>query len=322
MFEKIKTNVTRFYHSVVQLESYKKLKNNVTKLNYKPLIFICFKGGLAILLLLFLSIYLGFWGEMPSKKDLSNLQFSSATEVLSDNGKLIGKFYIDDRQPITYDQLPQHFIKALIATEDARFFDHQGIDYNSLMRVFFKTILLRDHSSGGGSTISQQLAKNLYPRKHLGKFGIIIHKIREGIIAKRLENIYSKEEVLMQYLNIVPFSDNTFGIESTAKKFFNKKAIDLSIVESATIVAMLKATYSYNPRLFPKKSKTRRNTVLNQMNKYGFLDNQQLIIEKEKPLELNYKNYSHDKGIAPYFRTQVLKKLEHWCENKNKTTKK
>lgn len=295
----------------------KKVKSIVKNPYFKKTILYGIGIVTSALLLLFLSVYLGFWGKIPSQKEIIGIKFSSATEVFSGDGKLIGKFYIDDRQPITYGKVPKHLISALIATEDARFFEHEGIDYSSLMRVLFKSILLRNNSSGGGSTISQQLAKNLYPRKRLGKFGIIIHKMREGIIAKRIEKIYSKEDVLIQYLNIIPFSDNTFGIESTAKKFFNKKAKDLSLVESATIVAMLKATHSYNPRLYPKKSRTRRNVVLSQMNKYGYLDDEQLVIEKEKPLTLRYKNYSHDKGIAPYFRAQVQKKLQGWC-NKNK----
>ncbi len=296
---------------------FKKVKNIITNSYLKKFLLYGISAITGILLLLFLSVYFGFWGEIPSKEEITEIKFSSATEVLSDDGKLIGKFYIDDRQPITYDKVPKHLINALIATEDVRFFEHEGIDYNSLIRVFFKSILLRNNSSGGGSTISQQLVKNIYPRKRLGKLGIIVHKMREGIIAKRIEKIYSKEDILLQYLNIVPFSDNTFGIESTAKKFFNKKTKDLSIIESATIVAMLKATHSYNPRLYPKKSRTRRNVVLSQMNKYGYLDDEQLAIEKEKPLTLSYKDYSPDKGIAPYFRAQVQKKLQEWC-NKNK----
>ncbi len=299
---------------------FKKVKHIITNPYFRKIIFYGATSIIGIVLLLFLSVYLGVWGKIPSKKEIIELKSVSATEVLSDDGRLIGKFYINDRQPIAYDQVPKHFINALIATEDARFFEHDGIDYNSLIRVFFKSILLRDHSSGGGSTISQQLAKNLYPRKRLGKLGIIIHKMREGIIAKRIEKIYNKEEILIQYLNTVPFSDNAFGIESTAKKFFNKKAIDLSLIESATIVAMLKATHSYNPRLFPKKSKLRRDVVLSQMNKYGYLNEKQLAVEKEKPLVLSYKDYSHDKGIAAYFRAQVQKKLEVWCK-KNKNEK-
>lgn len=297
---------------------FKKVKCIVTNPYFKKTILYSSVTIVGALLLLFLSVYAGFWGKIPTKKEITELKFGNATEVLSQEGILIGKFYINDRQPISYDQIPKHFIEALIATEDTRFFEHEGIDYNSLVRVLFKSILMRDNSSGGGSTISQQLAKNLYPRKRLGKLGIIIHKMREGIIAKRIEKIYTKEDVLIQYLNVVPFSDNAFGIESTAKKFFNKKAKDLSIVESASIVAMLKATHSYNPRLFPKRNKIRRDIVLSQMNKYGYLNNEQLSIEKEKPLQLNYKNYSHDKGIAAYFRAQVQKKIEAWCkENKN-----
>ncbi len=297
----------------------KKIKRIASKYHLKKIILYGSGTIFSLLLLLFLSVYLGAWGKIPSRKEIKETKHSNATEVFSGDGRLIGKIFIADRQPINYNQIPKHFIEALLATEDARFFEHDGIDYNSLLRVFFKSILLRDNSSGGGSTISQQLAKNLYPRKNIGKLGIVIHKIRECIIAKRIEKVYNKEEVLTQYLNTVPFSDNTFGIESTSKKFFNKKASNLSLIESATIVAMLKATHSYNPRLFPKKSKLRRNVVLSQMNKYGYIEENRLAIEKAKPLSLNYKNYKHDKGIAPYFRMQVQKKLEAWCKkNKDK----
>src|SRR5690606_3266902 len=132
----------------------------------------------------------------------------------------------------------------------------------SLFRVLIKSIILQDESSGGGSTISQQLAKNLYPRKNLGSLGIVIHKIRESIIAKRLEDVYSKKEILLHYLNTVPFSDNTFGIESAAKHFFNSPTSQLSASQGATLIGSLKATYYYNPKLFPERSMQRRNVVL------------------------------------------------------------
>src|SRR5690606_2682875 len=162
-----------------------------------------------IFILFYGSIYYGFWGDIPSKKSLESLKQSQATEVLDVKNKLIGKFYIYDRQSIQYKDFPQHLIDALIATEDIRFYDHNGIDNKSLMRVFFKSILLSDESSGGGSTITLQLAKNLFGRKKHGFLSIIINKITESIIATRIEKIYSKEEILTLYLNTVPFPDNT-----------------------------------------------------------------------------------------------------------------
>ncbi|MDX1602966.1 MAG: transglycosylase domain-containing protein, partial [Salinimicrobium sediminis] len=167
----------------------------------------------------YLSIYWGWWGEIPDTAELRDLKQNEATEVFSAEGKLIGKYYIFDRQPVLYEELPQHLIDALIATEDVRFYEHSGIDNRSLLRVFIKTILMGDESSGGGSTITLQLAKNLFGRNDYGKLSIVVNKLRESIIARRLEDIYTKEEIIGLYFNTVPFSDNTYGIESAARKF-------------------------------------------------------------------------------------------------------
>jgi len=255
-------------------------------------------------LLFYISIYFGLFGKIPTAKELSELKQSEATQVLSDEGKLIGKYYIFDRQPIVYNQLPQNLIDALIATEDIRFFEHGGIDSRSLLRVFFKTLLLQDKSSGGGSTITLQLAKNLYGRKnHI--LGIVVNKLQESIIAKRLEDVYSKNEILTLYFNTVPFSDNTFGIESAAMKFFDKHTRELNLEESAVLVGMLKASHYYNPRIFPERSRLRRDVVLVQMNKYGFLSDPDLLLAKQKGLALDYHYYGHNQGLAPYFREQI-----------------
>ncbi|WP_010179363.1 penicillin-binding protein 1A [Aquimarina agarilytica] len=291
-------------------------KRTLKKRLYKFL-FKLFVVGAVALLLLFGSIYLGFWGVIPSQKQLTEIQQSKATEVISSDHKLLGKFYTTDRQPITFKQIPKHVINALVATEDVRFFEHQGVDNLSLFRVLIKSILLQNKSAGGGSTLSQQLAKNMFPRKNFGKFGIVIHKIREIIISNRLEKVYSKEELLTHYLNTVPFSDNTFGIESAAKKFFNKSTHQLSIDEGAVLIGMLKTNYYYNPRLFPKKSKKRRNVVLNQMKKYEYLDETTCKKLQLLPLELDYQTFSHNTGLAPYFREQVKRELKQWVKKYN-----
>ncbi|MGB8705950.1 MAG: transglycosylase domain-containing protein [Gillisia sp.] len=262
-----------------------------------------------LFILFYFSIYFGLFGKIPSAKELSDLQQSEATQVLSSDGKLIGKYYIFDRQPITYKQLPPNLIHALIATEDARFYEHNGIDTKSLFRVIFKTLLLQDKSSGGGSTITLQLAKNLYGRKDYGPFGIVINKIQESIIARRLERVYSKKQILTLYFNTVPFSDNTFGIESASLKFFDKHTSELSLVEAATLIGTLKASHSYNPRIFPERSRLRRDVVLNQMHKYGYLSQKKMKEAQGKELKLNYQYYSHNQGLAPYFREQLRKDL-------------
>jgi len=263
----------------------------------------------AIFILFFAAIYFGLFGKIPSSKDLSELKQNEATQVLSADGKLIGKYYIFDRQPITYEQIPQNLIDALLATEDIRFFEHDGIDNRSLMRVFVKSILLQDKSSGGGSTLTLQLAKNLYGRKDYGYLGIVINKLQESIIATRLEDVYNKKEILTLYLNTVPFSDNTFGIESAAMKFFNKHTKDLSLEESAVLVGMLKASHYYNPRIFPERSKLRRDVVLVQMSKYDFISTEEMETAKKTPLELKYQYYGHNQGVAPYFREQLRRDL-------------
>lgn len=277
-----------------------------------------FKWGLRIIIslillgvLFFLSIYFGMWGKIPTHEDLRDIKQSTATEVYSSEERLMGKYYIFDRQPVEYEELPDHLIEALIATEDIRFYQHDGIDKRSLLRVFFKTILLQDESSGGGSTITLQLAKNLFGRNDYGFLSIVINKLKEGITAWRLEDIYSKEEILTLYFNTVPFSDNTYGIESAARKFFSTGTSGLSLTEAATLVGTLKASHYYNPRIYPERSKQRRNVVLHQMEKYGFLSLENMKIAVEKPIELDYRYFSHNEGIAPYFRTQLRKDVKN-----------
>lgn len=267
-------------------------------------------GIFSFLGLFYLSIYLGWWGKLPSSQELSDLKQNEATEVFSSEGKLIGKYYIFDRQPVLFEELPQHLIDALIATEDVRFFEHSGIDNRSLIRVFIKTIMMGDESSGGGSTITLQLAKNLFGRKDYGHLSIVVNKLRESIIARRLEEIYSKEEILGLYFNTVPFSDNTFGIESASMKFFNTSTRDLTLEEAAVLVGSLKASHYYNPRLFPQRSLERRNIVLSQMNKYGYLPSERYVKARLKPIDLDYQYFSNNGGIAPYFRSQLKKDVE------------
>ncbi len=274
--------------------------------------------GLALVFVLFLlSIYAGAWGKVASKKDLSEFNYQRASEVYTADSVLIGKYYLFDRQPITYNDLPQHLIDALVAIEDERFYGHHGIDYTSLLRVIFKTILLQDQSAGGGSTLTQQLAKNLYPRVPNGKVRLAVDKVKEMMVASRLEDLYSKEELITLYLNTVSFGDNTFGIESASLKFFNKKAKDLKVEEAATLVGMLKATYGYNPRVFPENSLNRRNLVLQAMANNSYLTKAQKDSLSELPTKLDYREFDHNDGIAPYFREEVRKQLLQWVKEQN-----
>ncbi len=267
-------------------------------------------GGILFTFLCFYaSIYFGFFGKLPNNKALSSLKQAEATQVLDKDGHLIGKYYVYDRQPITYRDLPQHLIDALVATEDVRFYEHDGVDNTSLLRVFFKTILLRDKSSGGGSTITLQLAKNLFGRKKHRIFSTVINKLKESFVAKRIENIYSKQEILTLYFNTVPFPDNTYGIESASQKFFNKPTHQLSLSESTTLIGTLKANHSYNPRLFPERSQLRRDVVLKQMAKYEYIISDQADQTMSQNIALDYQHFNHDLGLAPYFREAVKKEL-------------
>lgn len=264
-------------------------------------------GGILFCGLFYLSIYWGLWGRIPNEQELGDLKQNEATEIFASEGELIGKYYIFDRQPVIYNELPQHLIDALVATEDIRFYEHSGIDSRSLLRVFFKTLLMGDESSGGGSTITLQLAKNLFGRQDYGYLSIVVNKLRESIIARRLEAIYSKEEIIGLYFNTVPFSDNTYGIESAARKFFNTTTSALTLDQASTLVGTLKASHYYNPRLYPERSEERRNTVLLQMQKYGYLSEEKFENVKKKPLTLKYQYFSNNEGVAPYFRSQLKK---------------
>ncbi len=277
---------------------------------------------IGVLILFYLSVLLGLWGPVPTKKQLSEIQQSEASEVLASGGKLLGKYYRFDRQSVPYSDFPKHLIDALVATEDARFYNHNGIDGQSLLRVFFKTILLQDASSGGGSTITQQLAKNLYGREDVNKIGIVITKLRESIIARRMEKLYSKEEILELYFNTVPFSDNTYGIESASKKFFNKSTTDLTLSEAATLVGTLKASNYFNPRLHPLRSKERRDVVIMQMEKYKYLHPELAVDAKKDSLILDYQYFDHSRGLGTYFREQLRKDLSKILDTlKNKDGK-
>ncbi|WP_300027826.1 transglycosylase domain-containing protein [uncultured Maribacter sp.] len=293
-------------------------KSSKRKISIRKVIGLGVLGLFALFILFIASINIGLWGQIPSKKELSNFQYQRASEVFTADSVLIGKYYLYDRQPISYKDFPEHLIQALIAIEDERFYEHSGVDLRSLLRVGFKTVLLGDNSSGGGSTLTQQLAKNLYPRKERNKTNIVVNKIKEMIIAKRLEKIFTKEEIITNYLNTVSFGDNTFGIESAALKFFNTRTKDISATQAATLVGMLKATYGYNPRIFPEKSLGRRNLVLRAMYNNDFISEEQVSKFSQEKLDLDYKDFDYNAGIAPYFREEVRKEMLNWISKQNK----
>jgi penicillin-binding protein 1A len=274
--------------------------------------------GLFVLTLVIL-VWSGSLGELPSSEELAEVENPSATEVFSSDSVLLGRYFIQERSTIHYEDLPKHVEDALVSTEDARFYKHKGIDVISLVRVLVKSIVLQNESSGGGSTITQQLAKNLYPRQNYRFLTMPVNKIREMIIAWRLEKLYDKKTLLILYLNTIPFADNTYGIEAAAQRFFSVPTKKLSVEEGAVLVGMLKATHLYNPRLFPERAKQRRDVVLSQMAKYELLDEKKADQLQKKPLVLKYKMLTPHKGLAPYFRALIKRELLEWCKVNTKT---
>lgn len=256
-----------------------------------------------------LFVYWGVFGHLQSKKELLNYKNATATTVLSSEGELIGNVFSENRTNISYGQIPANLINALIATEDSRFFEHKGIDSRSLLRVIFKSILLNNPNSGGGSTISQQLAKNMFGRKNSGRLSLIITKTKEAILANRLEKIFNKEEILTLYLNTVSFGENIYGIGTAARRYFNKRTESLKYEESAVLIGILKANTFYNPRLHPENAIARRNVVLKQMEKYRYLNKSQADSLCKLPLIQNFKDIESD-GPADYFLFRVKGEAE------------
>lgn len=269
--------------------------------------------------LFFTLLSLGWLGFMPSFEQLENPESNQASEVLSEDGEVLGFIGIENRSNVTYDEISPNLINALIATEDARFFDHSGIDARSLGRVLFKTLIGRNRGSGGGSTITQQLAKNLFPREHKSKLGTVYSKFKEWVVAVKLEHNYSKQEIIAMYFNTVDFGSNAYGIKTAARTFFGKSPADLSVVEAATLVGLLKAPTTYSPILNPEKSFNRRNTVLFQMHHYNYLTDAEYDKLITQPIDVsNYTPQSHNEGLATYLREYIREYMKDWCKHHRK----
>jgi penicillin-binding protein 1A len=279
--------------------------------------FIVFAGVLFFAFLFFLVIS-GATGPLPSKSELARIENPIASEIYSADSVLLGRFFLQERSNVTFQNIPKAVVDALIATEDARFYEHHGVDYRSLGRVMIKTLLLQNESAGGGSTITQQLAKNLYSRKRYGMFSLPINKVREMVIASRIEKVYDKESILTLYLNTVPFGENIFGIEAATQRFYSRPVRSIDIGQAAVLIGMLKATYSYNPRIFPQQARMRRNTVLSQMEKYGMITQEQEESFAQSPIELQYKKITHHTGLAPYFREYLRAEMLDWVTDYNR----
>jgi penicillin-binding protein 1A len=269
----------------------------------------------SIFLLIFL-IYFGLFGKLPSIEELQNPSMMSSSEIYADDGSLMGKFYLKDRINVKYQDISQNIIRALISTEDERFYQHSGIDIKSLLRA---VIFLG--SEGGASTITQQTAKALLGQESRKSVMRMIEKLKEWIVAIRLERNFTKEEIITLYLNMVNYGDETYGIRNASKTYFQKEPGQLSVEESAVLVGLLKGSTRYNPRRNPKASMARRNTVLDQMVRNDFLTKEEAKRLKISPIELKYLKLDENSGMAPYLREVLRDDIRKWCkENINPNT--
>ncbi len=268
----------------------------------------------AIILLALLLV--GVFARIPSFEELEHPDNKLATQVLADNGEVLATFHIENRTYVGYDELSPNLVNAAVATEDSRFYRHSGIDMKGLARVLVKTILMRDSSQGGGSTITQQLAKTLYPRKEVkswvpgwSKVVMVGTKLKEWITAVKLERDYTKEEIVDMYLNSIFFGSGAYGVKAASETFFGKEPSDLGVEEAALLVGMVNKPTRYNPVLNPDLSLSRRNFVIGQMAKNGYLTDAQRDSLQALPISLNYQVQDHNAGLAPYFRDMLRRDM-------------
>ena len=254
-------------------------------------------------LIAFLLLLVTLFARIPSFEELEHPDSKLATQVIADGGEVLTTFHIENRTFVSFDELSPNLVAATIATEDARFRHHSGIDTKGLLRVAFKTILMHDSSQGGGSTITQQLAKTLYPRKEgVGKVGMVWIKLKEWITAVKLERNYTKDEILDMYLNSVFFGSSAYGIRAASETFFDKLPSELTIEEAATLVGMVNKPTRYNPALNPERALERRNFVIGRMAKNRYISKAVADSVSKLPINLVYQVRDHNAGLAPYFR--------------------
>lgn len=262
----------------------------------------------AVLILLVVLTAAGAFGRLPSFEELENPKSNLATEVYSDDGRVIGMFYVQNRSYVDYEELSPALVAALVATEDARFYSHSGIDFISLARVAIKTLAFGNRSQGGGSTITQQLAKNLFPRNELSysnPFMLVITKLKEWVTAVKLEYNYTKEEIIAMYLNTVFYGSNSYGIKAAAQTFFDKEPAELNVQEAALLVGVVNAPTRYSPVRNPERALERRNVVMERMVQNRYIPGPALDSLCALPIDLRYSPVSHNDGTATYFRDMI-----------------
>ena len=259
-----------------------------------------------------------FFGPLPTFDQLENPQNNLATEIISSDSVVIGKYFFENRTSAVREDIPQQFINALLSTEDIRYRDHSGIDVRALFRAVYG-VFSGKGQSGGASTITQQLAKMLFTKQPASGLDRVKQKLKEWVISAKLERRYTKDEILLMYLNRYDWVNNAVGIESASRVYFNKSPKNLNIQESAMLVGMLKNSALYNPNRRLKLTQRRRNTVLFQMNKYEFISDTLYDSLVQLPVVLDFKKASHNSGLAPYFREYLRGEMKKWCSAKIKS---
>lgn len=272
-------------------------------------------GGLLFVVLIISSVGFGLFGELPTFRDLENPKSNLASEVISSDGPVLGSYYIQNRSNAKFKDLSPNLINALIATEDVRFYEHSGIDLKGTFAIALYSVIGKKR---GSSTITQQLAKNLFPRKKQTIFNIGIIKLKEWLTAIKIERNYTKEEIITMYFNTVDFGNNSFGIKTASKTYFNKLPSELNVQEAAMLVGILKGTTVYSPIRNAERAKARRNVVLNQLEKYGFITEAELTEASNSELEMHYTSPDHNQGTATYFREYLRLELQNWCKENKK----
>jgi len=288
-----------------------------TKTSGKQLGWFWFFALFPLLLLGGFILYLTVFADLPSLEELENPRSNLASEIISSDQKVIGKYYIENRTNVNFESLSPNVVNALVATEDARFYNHSGVDVRALGRSLFGVITARE-GAGGGSTITQQLAKMLFPRERLNKAELILRKFKEWIIAIRLERNYTKDEIIAMYLNKFDFINNAVGIKSAARIYFDTTPDSLKIEEAAVLVGMAKNPSLFNPLKRKESVLERRNVVLKQMHKYKYLTQDQLDSIKIKPMKIKYRKEDQNEGIATYFREYLRDYMKKWCKEHKK----
>ncbi|MBU3927741.1 MAG: transglycosylase domain-containing protein [Bacteroidetes bacterium] len=290
---------------------------NKRPLNYLVKFWLTWFIAVALTIVFFVGIIGQWFGSMPSFEELENPESNLASEVYSSDGVLLGTYFIENRSNIIYRDVSPHLINALMAIEDVRFEKHSGIDERALLRVAFGVIT--GNNKGGGSTLTQQLAKNLFPRGQLNKPQLVIRKFQEWVTAIKLERYYSKQEIAAMYLNTVFFGHNAYGIKAATATYFAKEPDSLNLQEAALMAGIVNAPSRYSPITHPAASLARRNMVLNQMAKYGFISNQIRDSVKQLPLGVSkFAQMDHNQGLARYFREYLRGQLKKWCDEHTK----